>query len=153
MPLLGKDAKTYWSSVLLNGTSVTASTATWVEVTNIGDETDNFSAEEVDTTTRETAQEGWGSSIFTVKTGEVTFTSLIEPGEAFAEALLDAFFNSTPVALLFLTGDKDDPDSLGIAANFSISITFNKAVKGVQTMDVTAKTRSKVENILNGLGS
>lgn len=149
MPLLGKDAKTYYSDELLDGSTVTVDTATWVEVTNIGDETDNFTAEEVDTTTRETAQEGWGSTVFTTKTGEVTFTILIEPGDTFTQKLLDAYFNSEPIALLFLTGDKDDEDSIGVGGNWSVSMSFPKPVKGVQTADVTVKTRSKVETVLN----
>lgn len=148
MPLLGKDAKTYYSDDLLDGDSTTVATATWVEVTNIGDETDNFTAEEVDTTTRETAEEGWGSTIFTVKQGEVTFTILMETGDVFTTKLLNAYFNSAAIALLFLTGDKDDADSIGVGGNWSVSMSFPKPVKGIQTADVTVRTRSKVETVL-----
>jgi nitrogen fixation protein FixH len=141
MPLFGKDAKTYYSADLLDATN-TAADATWVEVTNIQDLTDNFTAEEEDITTRATAALGWAATAVTIKNGEITFTVLMEDDDVFVQALMDAFLNSTPIAVLDMTGSKDVDGTFGLAANFSVSMTFEKPVKGTQKANVTLKVYS-----------
>lgn len=141
MPLFGKDAKTYYS-VTLKTTTSDASGKTWIEVTNIRDLNDNFSAEEVDITTRATAASGWNATATTTKNGEITFGILMESDDAFVQALMAAFLASTPIAVLDMTGSKDEAGTFGLAANWSVSMTFAKEVKGVQTADVTLKVYS-----------
>ncbi len=141
MPLFGKDAKSYLSDTLLDADN-TAGSVTWVEKTNIQDENDNFSAEEVDITTRATAALGWSATATTIKNGEVTFGILMETGDTLVDALMTAFLAGDPVAMLFMTGSIDADGTFGLAANWSVSMTFPKPVKGVQTADVTLKVQS-----------
>lgn len=150
MPLFGKDATTYLSDTLLDGASNTADSVTWDLVANIQDESDNFSAEEVDITTRATAALGWSAVATTIKNGEVTFTVLMEAADTLVTALMEAFLASTPVPMMFLTGDKDAAGNFGLAANWSVSMTFPKPVKGVQTADVTLKVFSFPEWVDTG---
>lgn len=144
MPLFGKDAKTYYSTSPLDADNQ-ADDLTWVEVTNIQDLTDNFTAEEVDITTRATAATGWNATATTIKNGEITFTVLMETDDAFVQELMDNFLASTPITVLDMTGDKDTDGTFGLAANFSVGMTFPKPVKGVQTADVTLKVQSYPE--------
>lgn len=148
--LLGKDAKTYHGNALLDGDSNTAATVTWTERSNLQDENDNFSAEEIDVTTRASAQLGWGQTLRTTKNAEITFTILMIPGDEFVSALMSAFLNSAEIPLMFLNGDKDDPGNFGVAANWSVSMTFAKPVKGVQTADVSVKVSSFPEWVETG---
>ena len=144
MALFGKDAKTYYSTTALDADNQAAD-LTWVEVTNIQDLTDNFTAEEVDITTRASAQLGWSATATTIKNGEITFSVLQDADDAFVQALMAAFLASTPITVLDMTGDKDTDGTFGLAANFSVSATFPKPVKGVQTVDVTLKVYSYPE--------
>ncbi len=144
MPLFGKDAKTYYSSSALDADNQAAD-LTWTEVTNIQDLTDNFTAEEVDITTRATAALGWNATATTLKNGEITFKVLMEDDDTFVQALMDAFLNTTPITILDMTGDRETDGTFGLAANFSVAMTFNKPVKGVQDADVTLKVYSYPE--------
>lgn len=145
MPLLGKNAAAYLSDTALNGTSNTAETVTWTEQGNLTDETDNFTSEDIDITTRATAKSGWQAYASGPKSGEVTFTSMMEPGDSLADALMQAFLNSTPIAMLFLSGPIDSDGSFGLAANWTVSCRFPRPVKGVQTIEVTLKIYSHPE--------
>jgi hypothetical protein len=141
MPLFGKNAKTYWSTDPLDADNAAADLS-WTEVTNIQDLTDNFTSEEVDTTTRATAALGWSSTVQTIKNGEITFTMLMENDDTFVQAMMDAFLTSGTITVLDMTGSKDADGTFGLAANFSVGMTFPKPVKGVQTADVTLKVQS-----------
>ena len=144
MALFGKDAKTYYSTVA-KATSSDASSLTWVEVTNIQDLTDNFTSEDIDITTRATAASGWNAVAKGPKNGEISFTILLDPDDTFAQALLAAWLDSTPITVLDMTGDKDEAGTFGLAANFSVGMTLSKPVKGVQTGDVTLAVYSYPE--------
>ncbi len=144
MALFGKDAKTYYSTDPKTADD-DATDLTWVEVGNIQDLTDNFTSEEVDITTRATAASGWNATALTTKNGEITFKILLDPDDAFATALNDAWLASTPITVLDMTGDKDVAGTFGLAANFSVGLTYQKPVKGVQTADIVLKVYSYPE--------
>lgn len=144
MALFGKNAKTYYSTALKTSSS-DADGMTWVEVTNIQDLTDNFTSEEVDITTRATAALGWSATAQTIKNGEITFTVLMDSADVLVAALVAAWLASGEIAILDMTGDKDEAGTFGLAANFSVGLTFPKPVKGVQTADVTLKVSSYPE--------
>lgn len=144
MPLFGKNAKTYYSEDPLDADNAAAD-LTWIEVTNITDLTDNFEAEEVDITTRATAASGWDATARTVKSGEITFGIIMESDDSFVDAIMEAFLASSTITLMDLTGDREVAGNKGLAANFSVGMTFNKPVKGVQTADVTLKVQSRPE--------
>ena len=145
MPLFGKDALTYYSATALDGDNGVADVS-WTLAENIQDETDNFSAEEVDITTRATAALGWSATATTIKNGEVSFTVLMEKSDALVTLLMAAFVASTPVTMLFLSG----AGGVGLGANWSVSMTFPKPVKGVQTANVTLKVQSGPEWATSG---
>lgn len=138
MPLFGKNAKLYYSATPFNGTNV-ANDLTWTEVTNVADLTDNFTPTEADVTTRATAAGGWEATAVVLNAGEVSFTMLVEENDTIYDAVVAAFLGQTPITMMDLTGAKTSTESIGLAANFSVALTFNKPVKGVQTADVTLK--------------
>lgn len=144
MALFGKNAKTYYSEDPLDADNQAAD-LDFVEVTNIQDLTDNFTSEEVDITTRATAALGWTATAQTIKNGEITFTILQDADDVFVQALMAAFLASGTITVMDLTGDKDVAGNFGLAANFSVGMTFPKPVKGVQTADVTLKVQSYPE--------
>ena len=145
MVLFGKDAVLYWSSTLLNGTSVTADTATWVEQENVADLTDTYTPTDVDITTRATAKTGWEATATILKAGDISFNMQVLHGDSFVDAIFTAFLNSTPIALMDLTAADTVDGAFGLAANFAVSLTQAKPVKGVQTVDVTLKVREYPE--------
>ena len=141
MPMLGKDAKTYYSSSLLNATdSTTIRALTWTEVDHIVDETDNFNAEVVDVTTRAQASTGFGASVAVLNNIEVTFSYIKEVSDTVWDALWTAIQTpNTPIALLFLSGAKATTTNIGFCANWTFNLNWEKAVKGVQTTNFTAR--------------
>lgn len=141
MALFGKDAVLYWSTVLLDDSN-TADSATWVEQDNIGDLTDTFTPTDVDITTRATAKLGWEATATVLKAGEIRFNMQVKHSDTFVTAIIDAFLNSTPIALMDLTAASTVEGAFGLASNFSVSWSAGKPVKGVQTMDVTLKVYS-----------
>lgn len=144
MALFGKDAVLYYSTVLKTAND-DADSLTWTEETNVADLTDNFTPTEVDITTRATAQLGWEASATVLKAGEIRWTMQALHGDDFVDAIMSAFLNSTPIALMDLSGASTVDGAFGLAANFSISVTHAKPVKGIQTLDVTAKVYSYPE--------
>jgi len=144
MPLFGKDAVLYYSTALKTS-SDDADGLTWTEQDNIADLTDNFTPTEVDITTRATAKLGWEASATVLKAGEIRWTMQALHGGTFVDAIMAAFLDSKPIALMDLSGDSGTEGAFGLAANFSIAVTHAKPVKGVQTLDVTAKVYSYPE--------
>jgi hypothetical protein len=146
--LFGKDAVLYYSSTNLDADN-DAGSVTWVEQDNVGDLTDNFTPTDVDITTRATAKLGWGASATVLNEGEIRFNMQARHGDDFVDAIFNAFINKTPVALMDMSAASTVEGSFGLAANFSISLTHAKPVKGIQTVDVTAKVRSFPEWVTN----
>lgn len=141
MPGFGKDCVAYLASADLSESNE-AGDASWTEVDNLQDETDNFTSEEVDITTRATAKLGWNATAFTTKNAEVQFTFLNEPNDVLATALIAAWLASDTVPMMFLSDDIATDGAIGLAANWSVSLVFNRPVKGVQSMAATLKARS-----------
>ncbi len=138
MPLFGKDAVLYYSSSLKTSDS-DADSMSWDDEDNVADLTDNFTSTDVDITTRATAKLGWEASASVLKSGEIRWSMQAKHGDTFVDAILSAWLNSTPIALMDLSADQETEGAFGLAANFSISLTHAKPVKGVQILDVTAK--------------
>lgn len=142
MPLLGKDATTYYSATLLTASSGagSADSLTWTPVTNISDETDNFNPEVVDITTRAQAATGFGASVTVLNNFEISFTMLKELSDANFAALYAAIQSlNTPIALMFLSGEKTLTTSIGVAANWTFGLNWGKPIKGVQSQEWTAR--------------
>lgn len=144
MPLFGKDAVLYYSSTLKT-TYSDADGKVWTEQDNVIDLTDTFTPTDVDTTTRATAKLGWESSATVLKAGEIRFNMQAKHNDPFVTAIINAFLESTPLALMDLSAADDVDGAFGLAANFSVSWSLGKLVKGVQTFDVTLKVYSYPE--------
>ncbi len=138
MPLFGKDAKAYYSTVAFNGSNV-PDDLTWVAMDRISEEADNFSPVEDDTTTRESASGGVATSAIVLSELEITFTYLMDLSDTVFSALWTAFQTRANFTALFLSGSKTSTTSLGVAANFSVALNWEKNVKGVQKASFTLK--------------
>lgn len=141
MPLFGKDAVAYLASAALDEVNTPAD-ATWTEVDNLQDETGNFGADAIDITTRASAKAGWTSTAYTTKSGEIKFTFLNETGDVLADALVNAWINTSTVPMMFLSAARTVDGAMGLAANWAVNLTFNRPVKGVQSVDATLSAQS-----------
>ncbi len=116
---LGKDCKLYHSSALMDGSASTPATATWNEVDVVRDLSNDLSTGEADITTR--GNNGFKASAATLKAGGIDFECLWRPGDTQFDALLDAWVNSTEIALMALDGDKAVAGKKGLAGNFVVT--------------------------------
>ncbi len=138
MPIFGKDAKTYYSSVAFSGSNV-PDDLTWIAMDRISDETDNYSPVEDDTTTRESAAGGIATTAIVLSELEITFTYLMDLTDTVYAALWAAFQNRTGFTMMVLSGGKTATTSIGLAANFSVALNWEKPIKGVQKASFTLK--------------
>ena len=118
---------------------------TWSEIENVMDVDGNFESESVDTTTRSEAKTGWSSKINTTKSGTLNFTMRWQPGSSIFQQIQSAWLNTTEIALLDLDGELASGGSTsaqGLCANFTVSFSQKKPVKGIVTVDVTAEVSS-----------
>lgn len=150
--LFGKDAVLYYSTALKTGYA-DAGSKTWVEEDNVIDLTDNFASTDVDTTTRATAKRGWEASESVLSSGEIRWNMKALHGDAFVDAIFAAAINKTKVALMDMSAASTVAGAFGLAANFAISLTHAKPVKGIQTVDVTAKVSTYPEWLHTAGGS
>lgn len=126
---LGLEAKTYFGPPGSAPAQVPAN-----ELSNIRDLTLNLETGEADTTTR--AAEGWRSTRATLKDGTVEFEMVWDDEDPGFEAIKDAFFDNTLIALLVL----DEEGGEGLDADFSITnFTRTEPLEEVLGVQVTAK--------------
>jgi hypothetical protein len=146
--IFGKDGVLYWSAALKTDYD-DAGELDWVEQENVIDVTDNFGSTDVDSTTRGTAKRGWEASESILNSGEIKFNMKVLHGNTFVDAILSAAINKTKVALMDMSSASDVEGAFGLAANFAISFTHAKPVKGIQTIDITAKVSSFPEWVVS----
>lgn len=140
--LLGRDAVAYFSTTLLTGANTAAVLAAATEVGNIMDLSLNVESEFVDSTTRSEAAQGWKSQIAVLKNGEITFEARWKPGDAFFDALKDAWLNGTEICIIALDQDRSvtgtpGPAAQGLAANFSVSFSKTEPLQDIQKVSCT----------------
>ncbi len=122
---LGMEAKLYYGPA-----GVLAPT----ELTNVKDVTLNLEKGEADVTTR--ANQGWRAMVGTLKEGAVEFEMVWDTADAGFQAIKNAYFNNTPVALAILDG----PGGSGLDADFSITnFSRSEPLEEAITVSVTAK--------------
>ena len=122
---LGLNAKAYFGTA--------GSTASTV-IDNIRDITLNLTKAEADVTTR--GANGWTLTVGTLKDGTVDANIIWDDADAFFTAVQTAYFNDTPIAMLFL----DKTGGQGLDADFSIvNFTRNEALAEALTADVSFK--------------
>lgn len=124
MAILGLKAKLYEGAA-----GSTAST----EMTNVKDVTLDLSASEADITTR--AANGWTVYLSALKDASLSFTMNYDSSDSAFTAILTAFLNHTPLALLVA-----DDNGAGLDADFVITgFTINQPLTDAVTVDVTAR--------------
>lgn len=150
---LGYEGKLYYSPTALTDRPLTASgggtgthfgNVVWsnYEITNVMDLEGNFESESVDTTTRSEAAVGWSSEINTTKQGQLTFTMRWKPAAADFIVMRAAWLAGGEIAMLDLDGPVGTNGSQGIVANWTLSFNRKMPLKGIMTVDVTAKISS-----------
>ena len=122
---LALNAKAYYGTA--------GSTAT-TEVENIRDITLNLNKDEADVTTR--GANGWKLTVGTLKNGSIDSSIVWDDEDAFFTAIKNAYFNDTPIAMLFL----DKENGQGLDADFSVTnFTRNENLPEALTADITLK--------------
>ena len=126
----GMDAKLYYKAGGLGAPG------SWSELTNVRDNTLNLEKGEADVTTR--GNNGWRATIGTLKDGSVEFEMVWDPEDDGFDAIQDAYFNDSLIALAIMDGDIDTGS--GLQADFSITnFTRNEPLEEAMTVNVTAK--------------
>lgn len=151
---LGYAGKIYYATLTAGGAATAIdddtlefddATVTWVEFANVMDVDDQFDSDSIDTTTRAEAALGWASEVNTTKKGQYSFTMRWQPGYAAFNALRDSWLGNTEIGLLNMDGPfgtAADEGNQGLAGNFTVSFSRKQPVKGIMTVDVTAKLSS-----------
>ena len=106
---------------------------TWEEISNVKDLTLNLEQGESDCTTR--ANNGWRSTVGTLKDGSIEMTMIWDTGDPGFSAIKDAWFNNLPIELAVLDGPVDVPGSEGLRAAFSV-IKFGREEPLEEAMNV-----------------
>ena len=138
MPLFGKSAKLYYSSSPFSGSNV-PDDLTWTEMPKVSDQTDNFSPVEDDVTTREIAEAGVAATAIVLSEVEVTFSYIMDATDTVFSAMWDAFKNRTAFTAMTLSGIKTATTSIGFAANFSVTLNWQKNIRNKQVANFTLK--------------
>ncbi len=104
------------------------------EMTNVRDITVSVENGEADVTTR--ASNGWKATAATLKSGSIEWEMIWEPGDAGFDAIKNAYFNNTAIALAALDG----ADGEGLDADFSITkFSRSEPLEDAMKVSVTAK--------------
>lgn len=143
--LLGKDAKAYWSTTLLNGSNTSSVLTGATEAGNIMDLTLEVDAEFVDATTRSEAASGFRSNIAVLNNGNITFDARWLPGDSFFDALKDAWVAKGEIAFIALDQAKATSGAQGLASNFSVSFNKQEPLGDVQKVSITLGISSHPE--------
>jgi len=126
---LGMEAKLYFGAALIGP---------WTELKNVKDVTLNLETGEADVTTRGNA--GWRATIGTLKDGSIEFEMVWDTEDAGFEAIKDAFFGNTPIAIAAMDGAIETPGSEGLQGLFSVTnFTRNEPLEEVLAVQVTLK--------------
>jgi hypothetical protein len=137
--VLGKDCKIYYKTTAFEAPY---SYSGMTELTNVGDVTTNLEKDEADISSR--ANYGWEATVGTIKKGSLDFDMVWKPGDAGFEAMKDAWFNDTEVALIVLDGAEDTAGSQGLAGNFTVTkFTRTEPLKEAVKASVTVKPSSE----------
>ena len=122
---LGMHAKLYYG---------TAGALATTEVTNVKDLSLNLEKGESDVTTR--GNNGWRAFVGTLKSGPIEWEMVWDTGDAAFNAIKNAYFNDTPIALAILDGANGE----GLDADFSVTnFTRNEPLEEAITVNVTVK--------------
>lgn len=127
MSVRGIDAKLYYATDGVSG-------GTWVEAGNISADAINFTADEIEDTTRD--NQGWKSFTTGLKDGTLEFTMNWLPSDAAFTAFKDAFDTPSHIGIRLL----DQAGGEGFEADFRVSgFSWDRSKDGVQEVTVSAR--------------
>jgi len=129
---LGMNCKAYYGVAGASATNL---------MPNVTDVTINLEKGEADVTTR--GNSGWRATVGTLKDGSVEFEMIWDTAEAGFNAIKDAYFNDTAIALAFLDGVAGEGlDADFTVTNFTRTEPLEEAVKAAVTVKPTYSTRA-----------
>ena len=112
--------------------------AAMTELANVRDVTVTQEKGEADVTTR--GNSGYRATAGTLKECTIEWQMLFKPDDAAFQAVRDAYYNNTLLALCPLSGPRETSKSEGIKGDFAITgFTKGEPLEEAQTVDVTAK--------------
>ena len=121
-------------------------------IANIMDLSLEIDSEFVDVTTRGEASAGFRSEVPTLKNGRITFEARWKPGDAFTDALIDAWkgesgasndnFEITVFAFDQPTTINSGSQFQGLVSNFAVSLSKTENLDDIQKMNVTLTVSS-----------
>lgn len=139
LAVLGMNMKLYYSTTPITVAGTPPSSPQLAG--NVKDVTCSLSADAADTTTR--SNNGWKSSVATLRTLSITFTMLWKPDDSFFDAIQEAFVGGTELAIMALDGLEATVGSQGPLTNVTIT-SFDRAepLADVSTVNVTLSASS-----------
>ena len=141
--LLGRDARAYFSTTILDGTNEAATLTAATAANNIIDLSLDIGSEFVDSTTRAEASQGFASQIAVLRNGQITFEARWLPGDTFFDALIDVWDGTTAeIAFFALDQDKATVGSQGLVGNFTVGMAKTEPLRDVQKVNVTMSISS-----------
>jgi hypothetical protein len=142
---LGMDCKLFYGAALLNGSSVLPSTPQqWTEADNAQNVTLGGSTGESDITTRASGK--WKQSAATHKAATIDTEMLWKPGDAFFEAVKDAWLAGGEIAVAAMDGGIEDSGVQGLASNcVVINFTRTEQLEEAAKVAVSFKPSSFTE--------
>ena len=129
---LGMNCKAYYGVAGASATNL---------MPNVTDVTINLEKGEADVTTR--GNSGWRATVGTLKDGSVEFEMIWDTAEDGFNAIKDAYFNDTAIALAFLDGVAGEGlDADFTVTNFTRTEPLEEAVKAAVTVKPTYSNRA-----------
>jgi hypothetical protein len=144
--ILGRNAKLYYSTTLLDGTNQVAVLTGAIEGSNVIDLQMDVESEFVDVTTRAEASQGFASQVAVLKNGQITFEARWKPGDGFFDALIDVWEGTTAeIAIIALDQDKGTTGAQGLMANMTVGFSINQNLRDIQKVNITLGISSEPE--------
>lgn len=148
MARVGMFAILYRAAALLTGADPEdASGASWTEIDNVRDLTQNVETGEADVTTRSVARNGgWRQTLSTLKEGSIEFEMVWDPDDADYLAFKDAWINGEEIACAAMSGDIEDDGEDGLVSNFSVTnFSRGEPLEDAIKVNVTLKPSSQTQ--------
>ena len=138
----GRDCKLYYLSTgTREAWPASGAPSNLTEITNVGDLS---LANERDEITAPTRADSWEEILTSIMKAPLTWESFYDSSDTAVEALKDAFFSRTMVALAILDGDADTAGTEGFWADFEITkCEESQPVEGMYQLSFAAKPSAR----------
>lgn len=119
----------------------------FVEMGNVSELTLGLTKSEADTSRR--SNEGWRTRRAALKDMEVSFTQMLEAGDADVAAIDEAFDSGTPIRMRFLDGDTADGN--GWEATYDVfEVTQNEPLEEAVTRNIVLRPTTAPQRVISG---